>query len=102
MRNSSYSGFFKLPMEKRLSEVAEFASLTEEERGILSSADSLDADKADHMIENVIGKFALPMGGGYQLHHQRQGCDHSDGMRGTVSSSGMFQRRQDGQAIRRI
>ncbi|MFR9010753.1 MAG: hydroxymethylglutaryl-CoA reductase, degradative [Anaerovoracaceae bacterium] len=49
-------------MEKRLSEVAEFASLTEEERGILSSADSLDADKADHMIENVIGKFALPMG----------------------------------------
>lgn len=29
MRNSSYSGFFKLPMEKRLSEVAEFASLTE-------------------------------------------------------------------------
>ena len=30
MRNSSYSGFFKLPMEKRLSEVAEFASLTEE------------------------------------------------------------------------
>ncbi|MBS5390909.1 MAG: hydroxymethylglutaryl-CoA reductase, degradative [Anaerovoracaceae bacterium] len=62
MRNSSYSGFFKLPMEKRLSEVAEFASLTEEERGILSSADSLDADKADHMIENVIGKFALPMG----------------------------------------
>ena len=62
MRNSIYSGFFKLPMEKRLSEVAEFASLTEEERGILSSADSLDADKADHMIENVIGKFALPMG----------------------------------------
>ena len=62
MRTSSYSGFFKLPMEKRLSEVAEFASLTEEERGILSSADSLDADKADHMIENVIGKFALPMG----------------------------------------
>lgn len=49
-------------MEKRLSEVAEFASLTEKERGILSSADSLDADKADHMIENVIGKFALPMG----------------------------------------
>ena len=42
--------------------MAEFASLTEEERGILSSADSLDADKADHMIENVIGKFALPMG----------------------------------------
>lgn len=49
-------------MEKRLEEVAEFASLTEEEKEILTSADSLDRDKADHMIENVIGKFALPMG----------------------------------------
>ena len=62
MRDSNYSGFFKLPMEKRLEEVAEFASLTEEEKEILTSADSLDRDKADHMIENVIGKFALPMG----------------------------------------
>ncbi len=29
---------------------------------MLGSADSLDDEKADHMIENVIGKFALPMG----------------------------------------
>ena len=50
MRDSNYSGFFKLPMEKRLEEVAEFASLTEEEKEILTSADSLDRDKADHMI----------------------------------------------------
>ena len=34
MRDSNYSGFFKLPMEKRLEEVAEFASLTEEEKEI--------------------------------------------------------------------
>ena len=45
MRDSNYSGFFKLPMEKRLEEVAEFASLTEEEKEILTSADSLDRDK---------------------------------------------------------
>lgn len=62
MKTSSYSGFFKLPVEDRLNEVAEFANLTEEEKEIISSADSLDMDKADHMIENVIGKFALPMG----------------------------------------
>ncbi|MEE0517662.1 MAG: hypothetical protein UC708_07260, partial [Anaerovoracaceae bacterium] len=62
MIKSSYSGFFKLPMERRLEEVGEFASLTEEEKNVLTSADSLDNDKADHMIENVIGKFALPMG----------------------------------------
>lgn len=62
MKTSSYSGFFKLPIEERLKEVAEFASLTEEEKQVLTFADSLDQDKADHMIENVIGRFALPMG----------------------------------------
>lgn len=62
MKTSSYSGFFKLSMKERLREVAEFAGLTDEEQAVLSSADSLDDEKADHMIENVIGKFALPMG----------------------------------------
>lgn len=62
MKTSSYSGFFKLSVEERLNEVAEFANLTEEEKAIITSADSLDEDKADHMIENVIGKYALPMG----------------------------------------
>ncbi len=62
MKTSSYSGFFKLSVEERLNEVAEFADLTEEEKEIITCADSLDEDKADHMIENVIGKYALPMG----------------------------------------
>lgn len=62
MKTSSYSGFFKLSVEDRLNEVAEFAGLTEEDKAVLSSADSLDMDKADHMIENVIGRFALPLG----------------------------------------
>lgn len=62
MKTSSYSGFFKLSVEERLNEVAEFADLTEEEKLVISSADSLDEDKADHMIENVIGRYALPMG----------------------------------------
>ncbi|WP_313370582.1 hydroxymethylglutaryl-CoA reductase, degradative, partial [Sedimentibacter sp.] len=62
MKTSNYSGFFKLSVKERLNEVAEFANLTEEETAIITSADSLDEDKADHMIENVIGKYALPMG----------------------------------------
>lgn len=62
MKTSNYSGFFKLSVQERLNEVAEFADLTEEEKAIIASADSLDEDKADHMIENVIGKYALPMG----------------------------------------
>lgn len=62
MKTSSYSGFFKLSVEERLNEVAEFANLTETEKKTITFADSLDEDKADHMIENVIGKYALPMG----------------------------------------
>ena len=46
-----------------MKEVAEFCTLTPEE-AILKEADSLDMDKADHMIENVIGRFTLPMGVG--------------------------------------
>lgn len=64
MKTSSYSGFFKLSAEERMKEVAEFAGLSQLEQEILVSADSLDMDKADHMVENVIGKFALPMGVG--------------------------------------
>lgn len=62
MKKSNYSGFFRLSVEERLKEVAEFANLTEDEQKTLSMADSLDMDKADHMIENVIGKYALPIG----------------------------------------
>ncbi len=61
MRSSSYSGFFKLSPENRLKEVAEFAGLTEEEQRTIGAPGALDMDKADHMIENVIGTFQLPM-----------------------------------------
>lgn len=64
MKNSSYSGFYKLSPEERLKEVAEFTELTEEDKAIISDANSMDIDKADHMIENVIGRFTLPMGVG--------------------------------------
>lgn len=64
MKNSSYSGFYKLSMEKRLDEVAEFSNLTEAEKGTLRNPQSLTEDIADHMVENVIGRFTLPLGVG--------------------------------------
>ena len=48
MKSSSYSGFFKLSVEERMKEVAEFCALTPEEQAILKEADSLDMDKATH------------------------------------------------------
>ena len=62
MKTSSYSGFFKLSTEERMKEVAEFCGLTQEEQAILKDANSLDMDKADHMIENVIGRYTYPLG----------------------------------------
>lgn len=62
MKTSSYSGFFKLSTEERMKEVAEFCGLTQEEQAILKDANSLDMDTADHMIENVIGRYTYPLG----------------------------------------
>ena len=38
MKSSSYSGFFKLSVEERMKEVAEFCTLTPEEQAILKEA----------------------------------------------------------------
>lgn len=61
MKTSAYSGFFKLSPQERLKEVSEFTGITETEQKIIGESGALDMDKADHMIENVIGKFELPM-----------------------------------------
>ena len=42
--------------------VAAAASLSAEEQAVLSGAAGLGADVADHMIENVVGTHALPLG----------------------------------------
>ena len=61
MKESSFSGFYKLSVEERLKEVQEFANLDQETIDIIKNPDSLDIVKADHMIENVIGRFTIPL-----------------------------------------
>lgn len=74
MKQSNYSGFFKLSPEDRMKEVAEFCNLTLEEQETLKDSNCLDMEKADHMIENVIGRFALPLGVG--LNFKINGKDY--------------------------
>ncbi len=62
MKTSEFSGFYKLPIEKRVAEVKEFGGLTDEEAALLSSFSSLDKATADRMIENVVGTLPLPLG----------------------------------------
>lgn len=64
MKTSSYSGFYKLSPAERLREVAEFADLSPEEQATLADPGSLALEQADHMVENVIGRFSMPLGVG--------------------------------------
>ena len=59
-KTSQISGFYKLPIEKRVEFVKKFSDLNEEETKLFSSC--LEMDTADRMIENVLGTFEFPLG----------------------------------------
>ena len=59
-KSSKVSGFYKMPVEKRVEFVKNFSDLNDEETKIFSS--SLGIETADRMIENVLGTFELPLG----------------------------------------
>ena len=72
MTNSRISGFYNLTIEERRAKIAGSTHLTPE--GLLPFTDSgLTSDAADHMIENVIGTYSLPLGIG--LNFQVNGRD---------------------------
>lgn len=57
-----FSGFYKLKLEERLEKVKKAANLTDEEAKALLDSGALELDKADKMVENVIGAVHLPLG----------------------------------------
>ena len=59
--SSRFPGFYKLSPDDRLDKLAEFAELTPGERYQLKH-EPLPFAIADHMVENVIGVFGLPLG----------------------------------------
>lgn len=61
MLTSQFSGFYRKSQQERLAILTEWADLTPEDQAALTSG-GLTLDAADHMIENVIGTYALPMG----------------------------------------
>lgn len=61
MTNSRISGFYNLTLEERRKKLAEAAPLTPEEL-LPFTTGGLTAETADHMIENVIGMYSLPIG----------------------------------------
>ncbi len=61
-RSSRLPGFYNLSLESRRATLQEQSLLTPEELLALTGEAGLDADQADHMIENVVGTHALPLG----------------------------------------
>ncbi len=72
MTNSRISGFHKLTLEERHTKITDCSHLTPEDLLPFTNSE-LTPNAADHMIENVIGVHALPLGIG--LNFQVNGVD---------------------------
>jgi len=56
------AGFYNRPIKKRVAQIAQWAELTKDETAVLSGAMGLTLERADQMIENVVGLHGLPLG----------------------------------------
>ncbi len=61
-KGSRRPGFYNLTLEERLADLASDGLLTPEDLASLSGAGGLSLSQADHMVENVVGVHALPLG----------------------------------------
>jgi hydroxymethylglutaryl-CoA reductase len=60
--SSRIPGFYNLNLDERLGRIGAMAGLSDEEIAVLRGEKGLSAEQAGHMIENVIGVHALPLG----------------------------------------
>lgn len=63
----AFDKFYKKTLEERRAILAKYAKLTEEETDFLASSGALSLEKANHMIENTIGIYSLPLGLGMNM-----------------------------------
>ena len=61
-KGSRLPGFYNLSLQERRKIIQETGLLSDEEIGALIGETGLSAEQADHMVENVIGTYALPLG----------------------------------------
>jgi len=61
-RTSRIPGFYNLPVSERTQSLAEAGALDPASLVALSGVSGLERDLADHMIENVVGTYSLPLG----------------------------------------
>ncbi len=61
-RTSRIPGFYKKSLVDRVAAVAEWANLSQDEQAVFFGLTGLTIHDADHMIENAVGTYPLPMG----------------------------------------
>ncbi len=61
-QSSRLPGFYKLSLDERLKRAAAVAGLDAVTKAVFERLGGLEPDQADHMVENVIGVFGLPLG----------------------------------------
>jgi hydroxymethylglutaryl-CoA reductase len=61
-RGSRLPGFYNQPLSERRRLLAELTGLADEDLDALTGQAALSAEQADHMVENVVGVYALPLG----------------------------------------
>ncbi|MBN1813384.1 MAG: hydroxymethylglutaryl-CoA reductase, degradative [Anaerolineae bacterium] len=59
-KSSRLTGFYKLSLDERAERIVQWAQLTTDEASILRGV--MELDRADQMIENVVGLHSLPLG----------------------------------------
>lgn len=62
MNSSRIPGFYKLSIQERLDQLDEMYHFTAEEWTTLTSTGALPAATANHLIENAVGVYPLPLG----------------------------------------
>ncbi len=60
--SSRIPGFYNLSLEERYARLTSMGTLTPEDESILRGDAGLTLEQAQHMIENVVGRYALPVG----------------------------------------
>lgn len=61
-RSSRIPGLYRLSIPERIARVAEESGLSSDQVAALKEPGGLALERAEHMIENCVGTFALPMG----------------------------------------
>jgi hydroxymethylglutaryl-CoA reductase len=100
---SRISGFYKKPVEERISIIAEMVGLSEEEVATLKSRGGLSLEAADHMTENVVGTIAYPFS--VAVNFRVNGRDYLVPMAGeepsvVAAASNMARLMRDGEGIK--